>query len=573
MSMRCKLAFFLAASLLQWGCTRAWPNYRYSTNRTGQQPWASALSNPSSVEGHLAVGWLWPSSGSEGGSFKSSPIVFNHKVFIGSSSGYFYALDANTGSKLWQYPPTGSLALLGSCSIGQYGIQSSASRARINGKDAVVFGAPDPDTSAQSDYGLGSARLWALDMSGNLIWKSDVVAHISGPTPGSGCNFGSLTELHERIAYSSPLISGGIAYVGIHDWGDDPIQNGKVVAVDLSTGRLVPGFSYVSTCATSNCQPTPGSTRGGGVWNAPATDGSGVYFTTGNTRTWNGGSQPVEPSVNNGLSLVRVDPTTGAVTWKFQPVPYPLDDDPDWSAGVAVMYASCGEVVTSVQKDGWAYVVNANNGSCKWQYPPTGNAPPSCVFPPNGPHLHGDTDYKRPGAVWGDVEIINAGGWGLVSPLVSPCPPAGTGPACTAGYARLHALNACGPDSQRVRWILDVPHATPGYGYAIGAPTVTGGITYVTTDQGHVVAIADTSLRQPVGYQCTNEFINPSLGPLWNILCTLFHYQLVPTPKVIADVALPDGSDAAGLRNEAAITRGKLYVGTSGGHVYALWPK
>ncbi len=514
MSKRHNLMFLLCVSLLQSGCTRAWPNYRYSANRTGQQPWASSLSNPSAVENnHLALGWTWPSTGSEGGSFKSSPIVFHHKVFIGSSTGYFYALDADTGNKLWQYPAPGS-PLLGTCSFGQYGIQSSASRARINGQDAVIFGAPDPDPN--TDGGLGSARLWALDISGNLIWKSDVVAHISG------CTFGSLTELHERIAYSSPLVYGGMAYVGIHDWGDDPIQNGKVVAVDLSTGHLV---------------------------------------------------QPTEPPVNNGLSLVRVDPATGAVAWKFQPVPFPLDDDPDWAAGAAVMYSSCGELVGSVQKDGWTYAVDAGNGSCKWQYPPTGNAPPSCSFPANGPRLHGDTDYKRPGAVWGDVLIINAGGWGLASPLVAPCPPGGTGVACTAGYGRLHALNICGPDSQRARWIIDVPHATPGYGYATGAPTVTGGIVYVTTDQGHVVAIADPSVRPPIGYQCTNEFINPSIGPLWNVICTLFNYQLVPTPKVLADVALPDGSDAAGLRNEAAITRGKLYVGTTGGHVYALWPK
>src|SRR5258708_3979401 len=291
--------FLVCVSLLQSGCTRAWPNYRYSANSRGKQAWGRSFSNRSGVENnHLALGWTWPSTGSEGGSFKSSPIVFHHKVFIGSSTGYFYALDADTGNKLWQYPAPGS-PLLGTCSFGQYGIQSSASRARINGQDAVIFGAPDPDPN--TDGGLGSARLWALDISGNLIWKSDVVAHISG------CTFGSLTELHERIAYSSPLVYGGMAYVGIHDWGDDPIQNGKVVAVDLSTGHLVPGFSYVSTCATSNCLPNPGPTRGGGVWNAPATDGSGVYFTTGNTRTWNGGSQPPEPPVNNGLSLVRVD--------------------------------------------------------------------------------------------------------------------------------------------------------------------------------------------------------------------------------------------------------------------------
>jgi outer membrane protein assembly factor BamB len=297
------------------------------------------------------------------------------------------------------------------------------------------------------------------------------------------------------------------------------------------------------------------------VWNSLAADEDGVYFTTGNTANWNGGSQS-EPAINNGLSMMRVDPSTGAVVWKFQPVPFALDDDPDWSAGAAVMQSSCGELIESVQKDGWTYAVNASTGSCRWQYPPTNE--PMCTFPPSGPHIHRDTHYKQPGAVWGDVLIIKAGGWGLTTP-----PPN----SYSAGYARLHALNACGPDSQRVRWILDVPNATPWNGYALGAPTVTGGIVYVTTDQGHVVAIVDPALRPAAGYQCTNEFINPAnTGPLWNVICLLDGFQLVPTPQVLANVALPDAANAAGLRNEAAIAHGRLFVATSGGHVYSLWP-
>lgn len=538
-------AFVLSATVLLSSCERDWPSYRYNQHRSGHQEWAGPLSDPGDVS-MLKLEWTWPSTGSEGGFFRSSPIVFEHLVFIGSSSGFFYALDAKTGNKLWQYPDPGP-ALLGSCTFGNYGIQSSATRARIHDEAAVIFGAPDPSTAV--DGGLGSGRLYALNVhTGKVIWISDVISHVTG------CTFGSMTELHERIAYSSPLVHEDKVYVGIHDYGDDPIQNGKVIAVELQTGHIDPAFSYVST-----------SSRGGGVWNSPAADEKGVYFTTGNTRI---GALP-EPAVNNGLSMVRVNPHTGAVDWKFQPVPFALDDDPDWSAGAAVMHSTCGDLVESVQKDGWTYAVNASTGRCRWQYPPTNE--PSCAFPPGGPHVHGDTHYKRPGATWGDVLIINAGGWGIATPGVpSPdCGIAGTN-ACTAGYARLHALNSCTPDPQRARWILDVPNATPGNGYGIGAPTVTGGIVYVTTDQGHVVAIADPALRPPAGFQCTNEFINPSTGPLWPALCVAFGFQLVPTPQVLANVALPDGSDAAGLRNEPAITRDRLFVSTSGGHVYAL---
>lgn len=536
------LVFVLSAAIHGW--SQEWHSYRNDAARSGQQPVPSVLSFPTRVP-LLKVGWTWPAQGSEGGSFRASPIVHKGRVFIGSTSGYFYGLNAGNGQQLWRYPGPGQPGLLGSCtnggngSWGAYGIQSSASYAKVMGQDAVIFGAPDPTAETH----LGSARLFALSMTGALLWKSDVVAHVNG-CPGTGPNV-----LHERIAYSSPLVSGNMVYVGIHDAGDDPIQDGKVVAVNVNTGHIVPGFSFHAT-----------STRGGGVWNSPAADLNAVYFTTGNTRCWNGGCQP-EPTPNYGLSTLRVNKLTGHVDWQFQPVPYKLDDDPDWSAGAAVMTASCGELVTSVQKDGWSYALNPNNGSCKWQYPPT--AGPTCKFSPNSPHDHGDTDYKQPGAVWKDVIIMKVGGWGLIAPQ-----------GYTGGYTKLHALNACATNpKQRVRWMIQVPSATPGDGYSIGAPTVTGGIIYVTTDTGHVVAIADTSLHPPVGHQCTFEFINPANnGPTWPTVCVNHGFQVVPVPFVLADVALPDGSSASNLRNEAAIAEGRLFVGTSGGHVYALWP-
>ena len=224
----------------------------------------------------------------------------------------------------------------------------------------------------------GSARLFALHADdGSVFWKSDTVATINGATSGS------TTELHQTAKYSSPLIYNSNVYIGIADSGDNPIQNGRVVAVDINTGHIVGGFSFAAT-----------GTRGGGVWNAPAADLEGIFFTTGNTRI---GSNP-EPSPNHGLSLIRVDRNTGAIMWAFQPVPYSLDDDPDWSAGAAVSFASCGERIVSVQKDGWAYAVDPgsttpSSPNVYWQFPPTG-------YPFSGPdtEVHGDFRLQDAGA-------------------------------------------------------------------------------------------------------------------------------------------------------------------------------
>jgi outer membrane protein assembly factor BamB len=513
-----------------------WPAYRHDTFRTGDLPGADLLSRPSAVR-TLAIDWAFPAGGGHVGAFRASPIVVNGRVFIGSLGGIFYALDANSGALLWQYPATG--ALTGSCgsgpqAFGNYGIESSASFARIDGRDAVVFGAPDPDPSV--DNGLGSARLWALDaLAGTLIWKSDLVARVTG------CTDGDKSEFHERIGYSSPLVVGSAIYVGIHDDGDSPIQNGKVKAVNLRDGHIIPGFSYRAT-----------SERGGGVWNSLASDGGGVYFTTGNTR--NGVIS--EPAINDGLSLMRVDPSTGDVVWRFQPIPFAIDNDPDWAAGAAVMSATCGARIVSVPKDGWTYSVNAADGSCAWQFPPMGN--PGCIFPTTDPpKRHWDDDYKQPAAVWGDVLVIKTGGQALIKDGV------------VAGYTRLHALNACADEAHRVRWIFDVPNATPGDGYSIGAPTITHGVVYVTTNQGHVVALADPSICPAQGYHCSNIDFGPP-SPTWPADCVKASGSVVPVPTVLADVPLPDAGDAVGLRNEPTLAIDKVFVGTGSGHVYAL---
>jgi outer membrane protein assembly factor BamB len=517
------------------GCaSHDWMTYRFNALREGNQRASTPLSDPARVPS-LDVRWQFPASGRESGSFYGSPIVVKDRVFIGSTSGYFYALNAATGALLWQFPAANQPPLLGSCSggfgvqtFGRYGIMSSAS---YDG-GLVIFGAPDPN----AETGMGSARLFALnETTGALVWASDVVAHVTG------CNPGATNELHERIAYSSPLVFGKAVYVGVHDSGDDPIQNGKLVAVDAGTGKLLPGFSFAST-----------SSRGGGIWNSAATDLSNILFTTGNTDC--GGCQG-EPATDHGLSMMKVDPNTGAVLWQFQPVSFDLDDDADWSAGVTMVLGSCAVMAASVQKDGWSYAVDTQSGACRWQFPAT--AGPSCKFPPGSARDHGDTDYKRPGAAWGDVLAITTGGEALLHDGVN------------AGYGRLHALNACATDPrQRVRWIADVPNSSGG-GYALGAPTVSGGIFYVTTDQGYVVALADPAIASPGGYRCSDIDISIS-GIFGSLICQILGYSVVPAPQVLAHVQLWDKSDAAGLRNEAAISNGRLFVGTLGGHVYML---
>jgi outer membrane protein assembly factor BamB len=511
-------AIFAAACALG-GCSRHWTTFRHDTERTGNQKERSALSDPSKVP-NLKVVWTFSPSGADG--FFSSPIVHDRKVYIGNGNGIFYALDEKTGSVLWQFPSGTPLTSTFVCNPSSHGIASAAAYARIKGKEAVIFGAPD----RSSGLHLGDGHLFALDAeNGTLIWESPAVSQITG----SGFN-----DLHEQIGYSAPLVFHDRVYIGIGDHCDNPIQNGKVVAVHLDDGTVDSAFSYVST-----------STRGGGIWNTP-TAWEDVFVTTGNTANGN----VSQPAVNHGLSMLRLDKDSGAIKWQHQPVPYALDDDPDWAAGAVVMDTSCGRLVTSQQKDGWAWSVEAGNGSVKWAFP-TGPWATSGFHTGDGT-FHGDTDYKRPGAAWGDVYVAVVGGLDTVTNL-------------TAGYTRLHALNVCAPENRRVRWIKDVP-ATSGFaGYPMGPPTITHGIVYVGTVEGHLVVIGDPSVVPPVGWRCSDPNVSTPICAILGSLGSVV--RLVPDPAVLKDIALPG---ATAIFGEPVLVGDHVIVADQGGKVFML---
>jgi outer membrane protein assembly factor BamB len=537
------LAFVLLVTLSGCkGCrvTSSWPNWRASQFRDGAQLFETTLNDPNQVS-TLHVAWTFNDPGPRG--FRGSPVVDNdNNVYIGDSNGFFYRLNAVTGQPDWQYPPQGQPGLVQQfdscdfCNTSGWGIASSGALTYVGNTRAVIFGAPDPHSGAH----FGDGHLFAVNAAnGQLLWESPPLALITG------LNSGNTTELHQQIGYSSPLIFNDHAYVGVADHMDDPIQKGHLIAVKLSDGSIDNAFSFDGS-----------STRGGGIWGSAAA-WDDVFVTTGNTRCDAAGCQSPQPAHNFGLSMLRLNKGTGQVIWQHQPVPYDLDDDPDWAAGPAVMYsADCGPAIISTQKDGWTWAVHAGNATpgapgVMWAFPPgswsTGG------FHSGDGTSHSDTDYKRPGATWGNVYIGVMGGWDTVTNL-------------SAGYVRVHALNVCTNDTQRVRWLKDIANADPSYNgtYPLGPPTVTvDGMIFVATNRGHIVAIADPTLHPALGNRCEDPAIP-------NNQCVAHGRRLVPDPW-IHDIALPGGvSD--GIFGEPAIANGRIYVATVGGHVYMLQP-
>lgn len=522
-SHKARLILGLVGLLLVCSCSADWPAFRHNPLRTGAQLNHGPLTDPAKVA-TLTVGWTFPGAGvtltPPPGPFRASPVVYKGVVYIGNSNGFLYAINASDGTLKWQYPAAGpALTSTFISNPSSEGIASSAAIAEVGDKTAVIFGAPDRSIGA----GLGSGRLFALDANtGTEIWKSPEIAVLlsDGVT-------------HEQIGYSSPLVLNDRVYIGIGDHGDDPIQRGKVVAVHLNDGSIDAGFHFTST----------GPPRGGGVWGSVAGWIDAIYTTTGNSNI--GAS---EPTPDNALSMLRLDPNTGAIIWAWKPVPYNMDVDPDWSTTPSVVLASCGAMVASTQKDGWTWAVNAGTStpgpaSVHWAFPP-GPWSTSGFNPLDGTY-HNDTRYLRPGAMWDDVYITQTGGYTVTSDPYE-------------GFHHLYALNACSSDADRVRWIKDIPSASGGE-YDLGPPTVTHGIIFVGTDGGHLVVLADPSVSPGVGWRCNNPAVTSAN-------CVASGFSLVPEPAVLADINL----NAGAITTEPAIVGDPVYVSTEGGKVLML---
>ena len=46
----------------------------------------------------------------------------------------------------------------------------------------------------------------------------------------------------------------------------------------------------------------------------------------------------------------------------------------------------------------------------------------------------------------------------------------------------------------------------------------------------------------------------------------------MPVPKMLANIPMPDGGSIAGMRNEPALAKGRVFVASGKGHVYMLAP-
>ncbi|HEU5105727.1 MAG TPA: PQQ-binding-like beta-propeller repeat protein [Solirubrobacterales bacterium] len=266
-------------------------------------------------------------------SAEAQPIVYEGVMYVVTGADDVFAVDVETGKKLWVYeakmPPEIDTICCG-----------WTNRGVAIGEGMVFLGQLD-------------GSLVALDQAtGEVKWKATIGKWQDGET-----------------VTSAPLYYNGRVYSGVSG-GEFGIR-GRLTALDAKTGKVEWKFWAI---------PGPGETghetwEGGGdawkqggapIWNTPAVDPelNMLYFSTGNASPdLNGSGRPGENLF--AASIVAIDATTGKYKWHFQQVHHDIWDY-DAPSPVVLWNAEVdGEEVKGLSqpgKTGWLYMLNRETG-------------------------------------------------------------------------------------------------------------------------------------------------------------------------------------------------------------------
>jgi PQQ-dependent dehydrogenase (methanol/ethanol family) len=265
-------------------------------------------------------------------SAEATPIVYEGVMYVVSGADDVFAVDVETGKKLWVYeaklPPEIDTVCCG-----------WTNRGVAIGEGMVFLGQLD-------------GSLVALDQTtGEVKWKATIGKWQDGET-----------------VTSAPLYYNGRVYSGVSG-GEFGIR-GRLTALDAKTGQIDWKFWTVPGPGETGHETWEGGKGwkegGAPVWNTPAVDPelNMLYFSTGNASPdLNGSGRPGENLFT--ASIVALDAATGKYKWHFQEVHHDIWDY-DAPSPVVLWNAKIdGEEVKGLSqpgKTGWLYMLDRETG-------------------------------------------------------------------------------------------------------------------------------------------------------------------------------------------------------------------
>lgn len=443
-----------------------WPVYGGDLANTRSQPEETTIGPDEARQ--LAPVWEFSSPSVEGsGGFTGTPVVADGCLFMGSSTGWVFALNADTGDLVWK----------------------TKLAKQINNSVTVDGG---------QVVALSGLRAAALDRAtGELLWESEFLDEQPGSDiygapaiyryPG-----GPDGENAQRIMIVG--VSGGGAELG--DEEDRAKFQGKLVFLDADTGQLLKTTFVIPEDDWEE------GYAGGGVWATPAIDPASGH-------AYVGSGNPFQPQVQhertNAILKVDLDPsreTFGDIVAHFQgtldeyaeelseapcvdipgnPPPwYPqglgacMDQDLDFGASPNLFRDEDNNLLVGEgQKSGEYHVVAADTMEHRYS---TVVGPPTAVGGVVGSTAIDEERVYGPNTVGGYLWALEQaeGDLGWVSPVGD-------------GVHWAHATST----ANGVVYTIDVPGALRAYDAATGAPLYAGPQSSATgANLGGGVAIA-----------------------------------------------------------------------------------
>jgi len=304
----------LAFNIQPVGAVDWWPMFHHDPKHTSYSI-STAPNNNKTV-------WSYNISGL----FYSSAAVVNGKVFICGSSNV-YALDASTGTKIWNTTIPAGHPLLWSSPTVENG------RVFVGSVNGVTI--------------WGNATIWALnETTGAKIWN-----YTTPVGPNRAPMDITLTAVNGKV-FTGPIE-----------------ETSKVYALNATTGAIVwsyvTGFSYSSDSSPAVADGVVFVCAENSVFALDETTGTHIWnYTTDDSFRW--GSNPV---VVNGMVLVgsgygnvyALNETTGAHIWNFTTgmgVSTPAVTD-------GVVFVESGDLHAA---EGKVYALNATTGEMLWNH-------------------------------------------------------------------------------------------------------------------------------------------------------------------------------------------------------------
>ncbi|HUI58822.1 MAG TPA: PQQ-binding-like beta-propeller repeat protein, partial [Steroidobacteraceae bacterium] len=283
------------------------------------------------------------------------PTIVGGRVYVTSSTGRVYSLDARTGCTYWTFDAAAA-------------VRTAISIVKIQG---------DPASTVAAVFGDDSALVYALNAdNGTLLWKSRLDRHPDARITGAPAFYGQ--RLYVPVSSLEELSAAAPGYECCK-------FRGSVAALDIHQGKVI-WQAYTIDQKPKPYRKTVNGTQlygpaGGAIWSAPTLDPERnlLYVGTGNSYT----DVPTERTD----SILALDMGTGAFRWVNQlrakdnyivgcdaperagkdRCPQTLGPDVDFGASPILRTLPDGrQVLLTGEKSGRVYGLDPQSGGLLW---------------------------------------------------------------------------------------------------------------------------------------------------------------------------------------------------------------